>query len=99
LFQPTSVVMIASRGNCARTSARMRSGIIGKASDVAIALLAAGKLAAARAICSTIGPGLRTGGIQLAGHLQQHAERFFRSATAPISVGKLRPISLGSMSM
>ena len=101
LFQPTSVVMIASRGSSARTSARMRSGIIGNASDVAMAWLLGDEVAAEfRRWCLPIFAALASAPeTSRARRRISTCSACLRSATAPISVEKFLPISEGSMSM
>ena len=96
LFQPTSVVMIASRGNCARTSARMRSGIIGNASDVAMAWLLAMK--SRRNFAMVSADLCRLASVPdtfRARPASRTCSACLRSATAPISVEKFLPISDG----
>ena len=87
LFQPTSVVMIASLGSNSRTSARIRSGRIGQASLVTPARFAATNASRFRLIsASTSDRSTPPGASRLAASTSA-ASAGFRSATAPISSG------------
>ena len=70
--------MIASRGSAARTSARIRSGIIGNASDVGHPVIAGREVLAE--LRDRLGDGSRLTAhrIQLARHTVQYLERLLQ---------------------
>jgi hypothetical protein len=87
LFQPTSVVMMASRGRTSRTAARMRSGRIGYASLRTCFSFCALNCVRYSAISLRSASFLRPFGKSWRALRTSARSACLRSATAPISTG------------